>query len=169
MNVVFHILGALGTASVLAHVSKPDRFFPKSISGLAAPATGFAVGILAHGLMDAAPHAYPLRASADIAVALLMMAAAFAVCDPRRWFLIAACCVGALFPDLVDLGPAMLNKHLGLALRVMKIFPWHWPENSGSIYDGTQAVASLVCHLIAVIAAGGALLLFGRNLLRTRN
>jgi hypothetical protein len=166
VNVVFHILGALGTASVLAQTTKTASAFPKSIFDLAAPVAGFAIGIAAHGLMDAAPHGYPLRAGADVLLALLMMAAAFGLADPRRWVLLAACCAGALFPDLVDLGPAILNKHFGLSLPVVKIFPWHWPEHSGSIYDGSRAVASAVCHLIALVLGGGAIALFGRRVLR---
>jgi hypothetical protein len=167
MNVIFHILGALGTASVLARTTKPAGAFPvASVSDLAAPAAGFAIGVVVHGAMDFAPHSYPLRASTDIIMALLMMAAAFAISDPRRWLLLGACCVGALFPDLIDLGPAMLNKHVGLSLPVVKIFPWHWPENSGSIYDGTRAVISALGHLIAVVLGGAAVALFGRALLR---
>lgn len=62
-------------------------------------------------------------------------------------FLLGVCFIGSLFPDLIDLGPAIANKYLGLSLPVFKVFPWHWQEHSGSIYDGSRATESLLCHL----------------------
>jgi hypothetical protein len=61
---------------------------------------------------------------------------------------LVVCFVGCIFPDLIDLGPAIVNKRTGWSLPVVKIFPWHWREYSGSIYDGSRAVESSLYHLI---------------------
>lgn len=79
---------------------------------------------------------------------------------PPARVLLSACYLGALFPDLVDLGPAIVNKRLGWSLPVVKIFPWHWPRYSGSVYDGSRRAESLVYHLLV---GGGSLFLLYAN------
>src|SRR5262249_45273621 len=73
------------------------------------------------------------------------------------------CFLGAIFPDLVDLGPAILNKQLGWHLPVLKIFPWHWPQYSGSIYDGSRWLTSLLGHILVTTASLGLLYLWRKN------
>ena len=44
--------------------------------------------------------------------------------------------LGAVLPDLVDLGPEIARKLLDLpvpALFAGHLFPWHWPDGSGSL------------------------------------
>ncbi|AFM02788.1 hypothetical protein Fleli_0301 [Bernardetia litoralis DSM 6794] len=44
--------------------------------------------------------------------------------------------LGCIFPDLIDLFPAIINKQIGLSLPIIeKIFPWHLHNYSGSIYS----------------------------------
>ena len=49
--------------------------------------------------------------------------------QPRFTVLFAAVFAGALLPDVIDLGPAMMRRlaRLGRTIGPVKhIFPWHW-------------------------------------------
>ena len=157
MNVTFHTLASLATAAVLCSRLKdtdsPRIFIPTDVPLLA---IGFAAGVLMHGLLDYAPHAYPIKSAADVALSLAIFSAVLLLAGRRQWLLLSACFLGSIFPDLVDLGPAIVNKGLGWSLPVVKIFPWHWRAYSGSIYDGSRGVESFSYHLIV---AGGSLIL----------
>jgi hypothetical protein len=50
------------------------------------------------------------------------------------------------------------------ALPVVKIFPWHRPQFSGSVYDGRKVFVSLLCHLMVVILSVSALYVYRREL-----
>ena len=65
--------------------------------------------------------------------------------------------LGSIFPDLVDLGPELLGEATGLSIPSVdgKVFFWHRPEFSGSIYDGTRTLKSHVYHLMVVLASAG--------------
>jgi hypothetical protein len=74
---------------------------------------------------------------------------------------------------MVDLGPRMLRAATGIstpALEATPLFPWHWPDGSGSMYAmsskapdparildlGRNKFVSLTNHLIVVaFAASG--------------
>lgn len=151
MNVTFHVLGALATAAVLSPRREdpgPERLLARSDAPLLA--AGFGAGVLLHGLLDWAPHSYPIRSAADAALGLALFLAAAAAARRRRRLLLAVCFLGCLFPDLTDLGPAIANRRLGCSLPTFTLFPWHRPEHSGSIYDGSRRAESLLCHLLAV-------------------
>lgn len=144
MNVTFHTLTALATAAVLS--SRQEAQTSRSSAArdrLPVLAVGFVAGVIVHGLLDIAPHSYPIRSGADVVLSLSLCAAAIALGKPQHRLLVGACFLGAIFPDLVDLGPAILNKRLGWSVPVVKVFPWHRPQYSGSIYDGSRVYASL--------------------------
>lgn len=109
-----------------------------------------------HGLLDYLPHAYPINSVVDVVLSLALISIMLLLTERGRWLLLGVCFIGAIFPDLVDLGPAIVNIRLGWSLPVFKIFPWHWREYSGSIYDGSRGVESFLYHLIV---AGGSLAL----------
>jgi len=169
VNVTFHTLAALATAAVLSH-----RDESKSIgreSGRSAPSyratslvTGFAAGLLLHGLLDYLPHWYPIASRADVILSIALVTAAITFAKQRHRFLIAVCFSGAIFPDLVDLGPAILNMQFGWSLPVIKVFPWHWPQFSGSVYDRRRALQSLALHLTVVGLSVGFLYRFRRKM-----
>ena len=55
----------------------------------------------------------------------------------------------SIFPDLIDLGPAIANKIFGINLPILeKLFPWHWPHYSGSIYTNNCGVSTLNHFLV---------------------
>ena len=146
MNVTFHALGSFAAAAVLSAKLVPceNCFFLRS--DLPFLAVGFVAGVLLHGLLDFAPHSYPFPAAFDVLLCLALFAAFAFLVRRRNLVLLVACFVGCLFPDIVDLLPAMINKRVNLGLPVVKVFPWHWREFSGSIYDGSQRFESNLWH-----------------------
>lgn len=154
MNVVFHAVAGAALASALY---RGDGITSRTgYGGLCVGA--FLLGIIGHGVMDVLPHQYPLRAGWDIVLAMAVFVgfALFLRRDAVLLFCFAY--LGSLFPDLVDLGPRMLNQFAGTALPVSKakVFFWHRPEYSGSIYDGRHVVLSWVLHgLVVGVSAGG--------------
>ena len=78
-------------------------------------------------------------------LALLLGAAWCAIVTRRFRILFATVFIGAVLPDLVDLGPAVANRLLGWHLPTFRshLFPWHWVDGSGSLYplEGAPARA----------------------------
>jgi hypothetical protein len=158
MNIIFHTLTGLATTAVLSSTDKgadPSGWKMQWHSWMLA--LGFIAGILVHGLLDISPHCYPIKSTTDLALSLLFFIILFIIVCPRYRLLLCISFIGSVLPDIVDLGPAMLNRRLGWSLPVAKIFPWHWHRFSGSIYDGSRGAISVLCHL-AVIASSIALL-----------
>lgn len=148
VNVTFHTLTALATAAVLS--SECALLSPGAHYSLRTPAIGFGVGVMVHGVLDCVPHSYPIRSDVDVVVSLALFACAMICAKKQNLTLLAACFLGAIVPDVLDLAPAIVNHHLGWSLPVVKLFPWHWRRYSGSIYDGSRAVESLSLHLVVV-------------------
>src|SRR5262249_57847106 len=92
----------------------------------------------------------------------------------RRFFLLfAGVSLASFTPDIVDLGPRMLHSATGIwtpGLAATPLFPWHWPDGSGSMYSmlskspepirildiGQNRIVSWTNHLIVVaFAASG--------------
>ncbi|HEY7403908.1 MAG TPA: hypothetical protein VIB39_10325 [Candidatus Angelobacter sp.] len=130
-------------------------------------AGGFVAGLLLHGVLDFLPHSYPIKPSLDVASSLCLFGAAIIFSKRRHLLLITACFLGAIFPDLIDLGPAILKSRLGWSLPVVKkTFPWHWPQYSGSIYDGSKALQSFSLHVVVIGLSLGVLYQYRRALFR---
>ena len=108
------------------------------------------MGVILHGVLDLVPHSYPIRSDVDVVLSLALFACAMICAKRQNLILLAACFLGAIVPDVVDLAPAIVNHHLGWSLPVVKLFPWHWHRYSGSIYDGSHAAESLSLHLVVV-------------------
>jgi hypothetical protein len=166
MNIIFHTLASLSTAAVLGSrwqaLNSNRLFMPSDFPFLAG---GFITGIFMHGLLDYIPHAYPIKSAVDVTVSLGFFFAMLFFVKRRLWFLLIACFFGGIFPDLVDLGPGIINNFLGWSLPTIKFFPWHWKEYSGSIYDGSRSTESLLYHLIVIGISAGLLYAFRRDLL----
>jgi hypothetical protein len=99
--------------------------------------------------------------------ALLAAAWCLAVRRPLR-LLFAAVIAAALLPDVIDHGTAMLRWKMGWDVSVNRsnIFPWHWPEGSGSLHPGgndpdrsldfgRNREVSMVNQLIVLLIATG--------------
>jgi hypothetical protein len=100
--------------------------------------------------MDYVPHSYPIPSGIDVVVSIVLFVVTVTQAKPQFRVLVTACFMGSIFPDLVDLGPAILNRHLGWSLPTVKIFPWHWPHYSGSLYHGAKRFQSAVSHCIVI-------------------
>ncbi|MEO7509837.1 MAG: hypothetical protein ABIZ95_21500 [Pyrinomonadaceae bacterium] len=158
MNITFHTLAAVSTAVLLSPARKADRPVElTSPSELYRLSAGFALGILLHGVLDFLPHSYPIHSILDVLLGTLLFATVWIVAARSNRPLLTACFVGAIAPDLIDHTTSILNRRLGWSLPVKKIFPWHWPEYSGSIYDGSYATESLVLHLVVTFVSLGLL------------
>lgn len=167
MNVTFHTVAALATAAILS--SRHRVRAPVQSSGRDAPflpAIGFVVGVLLHGLLDYVPHSYPLDSRLDVSLSLTLASLAIVLSKPKNRFLVLACYLGCIFPDLIDLGPAAINKSFGWSLPTVKIFPWHWHRYSGSVYDGSRSLESLLFHIVVVALSIGLLCGYRRALFR---
>jgi hypothetical protein len=164
MNVIFHTLASVATAAVLSTQLKEKPI--NSTTGLTILVSGFTAGVLLHGLLDWTPHQYPLPSILDVVVSLFLFSIVFVLAQKEARWLLLACFLGAIFPDLVDLGPAILNKQMQLHLPTIKIFPWHWKQYSGSIYDGSRRWLSILNHLVVSGMSGCLILGFRRSLIR---
>lgn len=164
MNVTFHTLTSLAVAAALStRQTKPVAKELFGFSDVPLLSIGFAAGVMIHGLLDYVPHTYPIKSSIDVILSLGIFFVTMIFVQKRYRILAAVCFLGAIFPDLVDLGPAILNKQLAWHLPVVKIFPWHWPQYSGSIYDGSRRLSSLTGHILATVASLSQLCLYRKN------
>ena len=163
MNVAFHTVAALATAAVLSSRYRVRTTLPSS--GFL-PAIGFIIGVLLHGLLDYAPHSYPFDSRLDVALSLALASLAISLSKAKNRFLVLACYSGSIFPDLIDLGPAAINRSFGWSLPTVKIFPWHWHRYSGSVYDGSRSLESLLLHIVVVALSIGLLCAHRRALFR---
>jgi hypothetical protein len=95
------------------------------------------LGVLSHGVLDGLKHGYPIRAIPDI-LCSSVVAVGWCLFVHRRFSLLFASVFLASFaPDIVDLGPRMLRSITGLSMPMVDaplLFPWHWPDGSGSMY-----------------------------------
>jgi len=173
MNVTFHALAAAGIAHVAASRLEAARegWFCHSDGWVLGSAV--CLGVLSHGILDGLKHGYPLRAAPDVLLAG-SLAIGWCFCVRRRFFLLFAGVMLACFaPDIVDLGPKMLRAATGLSTPMAgaaPVFPWHWPDGSGSMYPisssapqrtrildaGQNTIVSWANHFIVVaFAASG--------------
>lgn len=163
MNVTFHTLTSLAVAAALsARQTKSVSNEMFAFSDVSLLIVGFIGNLLLHGLLDYLPHSYPIKSAVDVVLSLGLFGVGLVLVRKPYRLLVAACFLGGIFPDLVDLGPAILNKQLGWHLPVVKIFPWHWRQYSGSIYDGSRKLDSLVAHVVVIGASLSILYLFRR-------
>ncbi len=170
MSIVFHVVAA----AAVAHIASA-RLRDQSHGGFRRPGLGLlafaaVIGLASHGVLDGLRHGYPIPAVPDIVAGSILAAAwCFAVRPPLR-LLFAAVIAAALLPDVIDHGTAMLRWKAGwdVAVNARHIFPWHWPEGSGSLHPGgTDArsldfggnrAVSLTNHVIIVLMAVGCVL-----------
>ena len=152
MNVTFHTTGALATAAFLSstqvHAVSEDRTVPRC--SLLIGVIAVVAGIVEHGIMDYLPHSYPIPSGVDVFVSITLFVVAIGLTRPKFRVLVTACFIGSILPDLVDLGPPILNRHLDWTLPTVRIYPWHWPQYSGSLYHGAKKLQSVVSHSVLI-------------------
>jgi hypothetical protein len=166
MNVSFHALASVGISHLAARGEAPEE--PASKRDLPIIIPAFVAGILSHGILDGLKHGYPIPVVADPPLALLFIALWCAFLRPRYRPLFAAVFLGAILPDLIDLGPGIVNRLLDWRLPTLhhQLFPWHWDDGSGALYpsraprefpgqasldDGDNRAVSVTNHLIVIV------------------
>ena len=164
MNVIFHTIASVATAAVLS--SRLEEKPIASGSGLAILAVGSGAGILLHGVLDLLPHQYPLPSALDVIASLALFLLTFVLARKNARWILSVCFLGAIFPDLVDLGPAIVNQRMHAHWPVVKIFPWHWKEYSGSIYDRSRAALSIFNQVAVTAISGWLICRFRRSIFR---
>lgn len=145
MNVTFHVLMGIAVAAALSP--------RKSVVGGGTLVTGFVAALGSHGLLDYIPHSYPIKSGVDVGLAFCIFSLALFFANVHIRLFLVTCFLGSILPDLIDLAPGILNRHLGLSLPEVKWFPWHWRQYSGSIYDGTRRTVSSVTHVTVLAIA----------------
>ena len=150
MNVLFHTATAIATVVLITDTNRPllkmyDRINVRD-SFLA-----LFVGIIFHGILDYMPHRYPVNSKIDAIASLFIFIAILFWVDKKYKLIIVASFLGNILPDLIDLLPGILNKYFSFNIPILpKIFPWHWPEYSGSIYKGGYNISNLN-HLLVLL------------------
>lgn len=163
MNVTFHTVGSIATAAILS-LNPTEKL--NSFSALKRYVIGFLVGIFIHGVLDFLPHNYPITSTFDVIFALSIFILSLFLAQ-----IILICFSGAIFPDLVDLSAGIANKHLGIPVPQLdyKVFPWHWKEYSGSIYDGSRFIESAIFHILHLLICFSLIYVYRKNFFRGLN
>ncbi len=168
MNVVFHALASFGISHVSARDLEIEPSRPRRDLRVIVPA--FVAGVVSHGLLDGLKHGYPIPYALDPPLALLLALVWCASVTRRYRLLVAVVFLGAVLPDLVDLGPGVANRLFGWRLPTLHrhLFPWHWRDGSGSLYrsagrrlfpceatldGGDNQTISITNHLIVITLA----------------
>jgi hypothetical protein len=170
MNVTFHVLAGAGIEHVAAVQiqSSKDVWFCRS--DLPALGAAISLGVLSHGVLDGLKHGYPLRPETDVLCGSLLALFWYLFIHRRYRLLFASVMLASLAPDIVDLGPRILRSTIGLWTPLADLgplFPWHWPDGSGSMYPaashapertrildaGRNEIISWTNHLIVVAFA----------------
>lgn len=148
MNVLFHTATAIGITVLLTDTRSMEQpGSSKKIIGTGILA--FILGIIGHAALDYIPHCYPIPSKVDAIASLAIILFTTWCCNKKYRLIIVLSFLGSIFPDLIDLSPAILNKQLGLAIpKFEKVFPWHFHEYSGSIYDDSCRNSTLNHELL---------------------
>ena len=155
MNVAFHELAGIAIAQETAAwlgTPRAGRIVDRRRRGLVW-AGAFVMAALAHGVLDALPHYYPLPPVGDAIVSMALVATWVWIAPPWLRLPLFVTCLGALVPDIIDHVPDDLHKHLHLDIPVPpNFFPWHWNGGSGSLVgrSGPRWAESLTYHAIVV-------------------
>lgn len=153
MNVLFHLTTAIAVAAVVTDVNKMEKS-AKHRTSITTGAFAFSLSLIAHGALDYIPHCYPINSKFDAIGGLLIIITFILLIDKKYRLILALSFLGSIFPDLIDLAPAIANKLFHLSLPThQNVFPWHWKQYSGSIYVNNCDVSTLN-HLLLVLFCG---------------
>lgn len=142
MNVLFHTTTAISVAVLLTDTKRIEQS-STSKTVIWTSILAFTIGLISHGALDYIPHCYPINSKLDAVAGLTMILTTTWLTNKKYRLIMGLSFLGSIFPDLIDLSPGIINKQLGLHLPIIdKIFPWHLPEYSGSIYDNNCNIST---------------------------
>lgn len=151
MNVVFHVVTAIGVAVSLTDTKEIELLPNSSKHVVLIGILAVIVGLISHGALDYIPHCYPINSKIDAIVGLIIILLVIGFANKKYRLIIVFAFLGSVFPDLIDLSLPIVNKQLGFNFPTFhKIFPWHWHSYSGSIYD-RQCDISTLNHCLLVL------------------
>jgi len=165
MNVTFHTITSLSFSVLVSKKISPatNKYFLKSDTKYFLIL--LFINILVHGLLDIMPHNYPLNSILDVSLSLAFFLMTIFIVTKRFHLTIMMSFFFAVLPDIIDIAPKLLNKYLNTNLLVFNLFPWHYPQYSGSMYNGQYSLFSLINHSI-VLAFFIVVVVINRNYLR---
>lgn len=153
MNVIFHTATAISVAVLLTDTKRIEQSTTSS-NVIWTSILAFTVGLISHGALDYIPHCYPINSKLDAIVGLIIILTTTWLTNKRYRIIIALSFLGSIFPDLIDLSPAIINQQLGLNLPTFeKVFPWHLHNYSGSIYND-NCNNSTLNHILLLLTIG---------------
>jgi hypothetical protein len=175
MNVTFHVITGAGIAHVAAIQIRNSRNGWFCRRDLTVAGMAIFLGVLSHGVLDGLKHGYPIRPAPDVLCAGLLALCWCLFARHRYRLLFASVILASLAPDIIDLGPKMLRSTLGIMTPMADLghlFPWHWPDGSGSMYPaashapertrildtGQNEIISWTNHLIVIAFAASGIL-----------
>ncbi len=151
MNILFHLTTGIAIITTLADTEQLEK--EPLIQTFKVGISAFIIGIISHGALDYIPHCYPISSKVDVSIGFLLLLFCIWKVRNRYKIVVSFALLGCIFPDLLDLAPALINKYLGLELPIFnKIFPWHFHEYSGSIYTENCTV-STINHSLVVLTS----------------
>lgn len=140
MNIFFHIVTAVGATAALADTNRIES----SKDSLKIGILSMFCSCIIHGIIDYIPHTYPFSPKIDVAISLMLIIILIWRANKKYRVILSLSILGSILPDLIDLLPSIFQKYTGVSLPAYgKVFPWHWPGYSGSIFGKSDNVSDI--------------------------
>ncbi len=143
MNELFHVISGIGITAILTDTETAED---KSSLQNKLPVVFYAcsAGFITHAVLDYLPHTYPIKPKVDVIVSMILISILVLSARKSYRLIVAGSLLGCILPDLIDIGPKMLNSYFGLSVPIHRqLFPWHWKSYSGSLYGRGYTVSAI--------------------------
>ncbi len=151
MNELFHVISSIGIAASLADTEAAEDTGSLRHQ-LPAVVFSFSAGIISHAFLDYIPHTYPIKSKVDVIVSIIAVSILLILTRKSYRLVVASSILGCILPDIIDIGPRMLNAYFGLAVPIHGLFfPWHWKSYSGSLYNQGHIVSAIDHALVFAV------------------
>lgn len=151
MNILFHLAAGFGIVIVVCDSKAPSS----NVNTWYTAAIGMVIAFVSHGLLDYAPHCYPINSKVDFVIGGILLLLLSSLAKGKYKLILFSTLIGSVLPDIIDLFPSILNKQLNFSFPTYnKIFPWHWKKYSGSIYNDDCNTSNVNISLLFVSVLG---------------
>lgn len=147
MNILIHTTASLTISVLLSKsVTKNNLFNLKQVIQYSLIVL---LNVILHGIFDILPHTYPVNMYLDPLISPLVILIILLIARKEFYLIIICSFIGSILPDIIDLGPRIASKLLGVQINgLLKIFPWHFEKYSGSIFNDPSNINSIINHFI---------------------